>query len=387
MSPTVPPISVITTSTSSVGEREDALLDLVGDVRDDLHRLAEVRARALLGEHRLVDRAGRGVRAPGERHVDEALVVTEVEVGLALVVGDEHLAVLEGVHRAGVDVDVRVELLHRDPQAPALEQPPERRRGEPLAEARCHTTGHEDVLGQPPNLRVRCRAELLICSPDAPDRARPATVAPAPDPPGDPGAIRFRRMSETVGAAEPALLERPCRRPEWPKSASRRPPRWRGWQVMAGLALLAIVVRLPSFLSSRHLVFDDGTYGVSVLDMRHGLLPYREVFSAQGPLHFPLLYLGDLLGPAHDRRTARHTDAGRHRGDDRGVGDRASARPAATAGLIAGVLVATSGSMIWTTSQVTGDGPAAGLVVCAVWAALVYRDDPATPARGRSPAS
>ncbi len=50
--------------------------------------------------------------------VDEALVVAEVEVGLALVVGDEHLAVLEGVHRAGVDVDVRVELLHRDPQAP-----------------------------------------------------------------------------------------------------------------------------------------------------------------------------------------------------------------------------------------------------------------------------
>ena len=129
-------------------ERQDALLDLVGDVRDHLHGLAEVLALALLGEHRLVDRAGRRVRAPGERHVDEALVVTEVEVGLALVVGDEHLAVLEGVHRPGIDVDVRVELLHRDPQAPTLQQSPERRRREPLAEARCHTTGHEDVLGQ-----------------------------------------------------------------------------------------------------------------------------------------------------------------------------------------------------------------------------------------------
>ena len=53
---------------------------------------------------------------------------------------------------------------------------------------------------------------------------------------------------------------------------------------------------LPAFFSSRHLVFDDGTYGVSVLDMRHGLAPYRGVFSAQGPLHFSLLYLGDLLG-------------------------------------------------------------------------------------------
>jgi hypothetical protein len=45
--------------------------------------------------------------------------VAEVEVGLAAVVGDEDLAVLERVHRARVDVDVRVELLHRDPEAPA----------------------------------------------------------------------------------------------------------------------------------------------------------------------------------------------------------------------------------------------------------------------------
>ncbi len=127
---------------------EDPLLDLVGDVRDHLHGLAEILALALLGEHRLVDRAGGRVRPAGERHVDETLVVPEVEIGLALVVGDEHLSVLEGVHRAGIDVDVRVELLHRDLQATTLQQPPERRRREPLAEAGCNTTGHEDVLCQ-----------------------------------------------------------------------------------------------------------------------------------------------------------------------------------------------------------------------------------------------
>ena len=47
------------------GERDDALLDLVGDVRDHLHGLAEVLALAFLGEHRLVDRAGRRVRLAG----------------------------------------------------------------------------------------------------------------------------------------------------------------------------------------------------------------------------------------------------------------------------------------------------------------------------------
>ena len=50
----------------------------------------------------------------------------DVEVGLGAVLGDEHLAVLERVHGAGVDVEVGVELLHRDLQAP---------RGQQLAEA------------------------------------------------------------------------------------------------------------------------------------------------------------------------------------------------------------------------------------------------------------
>src|SRR5437763_12792309 len=79
--------------------------------------------------------------------VDEALVVTEVEVRLSPVVGDEHLAVLEGIHRARVDVDVGVELLHRDPQSPGLEKPAERGGCQTLAERAGNTAGHEYVLG------------------------------------------------------------------------------------------------------------------------------------------------------------------------------------------------------------------------------------------------
>ena len=101
MSPTVPPISVITTSTSGIaGHPGDALLDLVGDVRDDLHGAAEVVPVPLLADHLVVDRAGRDVGVAGEVLVDEALVVAQVEVGLGAVVGDEHLAVLERAHGA-----------------------------------------------------------------------------------------------------------------------------------------------------------------------------------------------------------------------------------------------------------------------------------------------
>ena len=52
MSPTVPPISVMTTSTrSGLAAGHDPRLDLVGDVRDDLHGVAEVLAAPLLGDH------------------------------------------------------------------------------------------------------------------------------------------------------------------------------------------------------------------------------------------------------------------------------------------------------------------------------------------------
>ncbi len=129
-------------------EPVDPALDLVGDVRDHLDGLAEVVAAPLGRQHRRVDRSGGGVRVAGEVLVDEALVVPEVEVGLAPVVGDEHLAVLERVHGARVDVDVRVELLHRDAQAARLQQPPERRRRDALPEGRRHASRDEDVLGQ-----------------------------------------------------------------------------------------------------------------------------------------------------------------------------------------------------------------------------------------------
>ena len=156
-------------------EAADAPLDLVGDVRDDLHGAAEVVAPPLGGQHRLVDRAGRGVRGPRQVLVDEALVVAEVEVGLAAVVGDEHLAVLERVHGARVDVDVRVELLHRDPQAPHLQEPAERGGREALAQGAGHAAGHEDVLRR--NTFFRSHRSRLA-SPSAATRAwSPRTVA------------------------------------------------------------------------------------------------------------------------------------------------------------------------------------------------------------------
>ena len=124
-------------------------LDFVGDVRNDLHGLAQELAAAFLLDDRQIDLAGRVVRIARQRAVGEPLVVAQVEVGLAAVVEHVDFAVLIGAHRARIDVDVRIELLHPDAQAAAFEQHADRGAGQPLAERTDHAAGHENMLGHP----------------------------------------------------------------------------------------------------------------------------------------------------------------------------------------------------------------------------------------------
>ena len=170
MSPTVPPdLGDEHVRPGELGEPVHAALDLVGDVRDDLHGAAQVVAAALLGDHGVVDAAGGDVGVALDELVQEALVVAQVEVGLGAVLGDEHLAVLERAHGARIDVDVRVELLARDLEPALFEQPADGRRGDALAEPADDAAGDEDVLGHAP-------CALLVSIP--PFRTQPSSNAP-----------------------------------------------------------------------------------------------------------------------------------------------------------------------------------------------------------------
>ena len=115
------------------GHLAHGVLDFVGDVGNDLDGFAEVVAAALLEDDLLVDAAGGVVVVARKGRVGEALVVAEVEVGLSAVVGDEDLAVLEGRHGAGIDVEVGIELHQVDAQAAALKQAADGGRRETLA--------------------------------------------------------------------------------------------------------------------------------------------------------------------------------------------------------------------------------------------------------------
>lgn len=115
------------------------------------------------------------------------------------------------------------------------------------------------------------------------------------------------------------------------------------------IALGAVALRIPAYLANRHLGFDDGVYGASAVAMRAGGLPFRDVFSSQGPLFLPLIWLFDLLG-------LRTLDAPRLLALASAAGlvlatwsaARALDLSAGATALAAG-LVATSGSVLWVT--------------------------------------
>src|SRR5262249_20226768 len=71
----------------------------------------------------------------------------EVEVGLGAIVENVDFAVLVGAHGAGIDVDVRVELLQPDAEPTSFEEHTDGGAGQPLAERAYDAAGDEDVLG------------------------------------------------------------------------------------------------------------------------------------------------------------------------------------------------------------------------------------------------
>ena len=100
----------------------DKILDRVCDVRNHLDGRAKVIAAALLGNDVLINLAGADTVALGCGPSGEALVVTEVEIGLSAVVGDEDFAMLIGRHRSRIDVEIGIELAQTDLVAARLQQ-------------------------------------------------------------------------------------------------------------------------------------------------------------------------------------------------------------------------------------------------------------------------
>ena len=163
--------------------------------------------------------------------------------------------------------------------------------------------------------------------------------------------------------------------PAPPSAAADAPARrWPPLDVTV-LVVASVLIRLPTYLAERHLTFDDGVYGVSALAMRDGEIPFRDVFSPQGPAWLPLVWLFDLLG-------GRTATSPRLYPLVAGVvltlatyacGRRLTDR---TGALVAAGCTVLAGSVLWVTSPIAADGPAMAWAMAALAVALAHRERP-----------
>ena len=123
------------------------VLNLVSDMRNNLNGITQILAATFLSDDRGVHLAGGRIRCTRQVHIQEAFVMADIEVGFRAVLSHENLTVLEGIHRAGIDVDVGVELLHHHMQPPGTKEPSQAGGGQPLTQRRDDTACHKDVLG------------------------------------------------------------------------------------------------------------------------------------------------------------------------------------------------------------------------------------------------
>ena len=103
-------------------------------MRDHLHRLPEIDPRTLIGQHAFIDLTGREIVETGKITTREAFVVTKVQISFRPIIKDIDLAVLKGTHRAGVDVQIRIEFLQDHLQSATLQKRAQGSRRQSLAQ-------------------------------------------------------------------------------------------------------------------------------------------------------------------------------------------------------------------------------------------------------------
>ncbi|GGC85493.1 hypothetical protein GCM10007418_01590 [Halopseudomonas salina] len=69
----------------------------------------------------------------------------QIQIGFSAIMGDKDFTMLERTHGARIDIDIGIELEHRDFQTPSLEDGGQGRRGNAFAQRRYNTTRDEDV--------------------------------------------------------------------------------------------------------------------------------------------------------------------------------------------------------------------------------------------------
>ena len=110
------------------------ILDFVGDMRDDLDGFAQIFPTSFLADDGFINLPGGEVVHLVHPGGNETFIMAQIQVGFRAVVGDEDFAVLERTHRAGVHIDIWVQLDHGDFKAARFEDGGKRCGGDTLTQ-------------------------------------------------------------------------------------------------------------------------------------------------------------------------------------------------------------------------------------------------------------
>jgi len=91
-------------------------------VGNDLNSLSQVISSSLLLNDLLVDLASGDVAVTAQLDAKVSLVVSKIEIGLAAIIENEALAMLERIEKTSVGVDIRIGFDRRDSKTKSLEK-------------------------------------------------------------------------------------------------------------------------------------------------------------------------------------------------------------------------------------------------------------------------
>ncbi len=131
-----------------------------------------------------------------------------------------------------------------------------------------------------------------------------------------------------------------------------------GQAAVAATVLLGAWFRLPPILTHGPVNYDDGVFAAVSAALRRGDLPYREIIGTQGPFYYALLWLTGVVS-GHWEGSARLAPFAAGVVLVALAVALARAAGGRMAAVTAGILVATSGSLLRATAPAESDGIAA----------------------------
>ena len=124
----------------------ETALDLVGNMRDDLDGASAVISAPLFLQDAPVNLSRGDVGVFIQVLVDKTLVVSQIQICLGAVVGDEDFSVLDRIHGARIDVDIRIEFLHGDLIAARFQKAAQRGCGDAFSKTRYDASGDKYIF-------------------------------------------------------------------------------------------------------------------------------------------------------------------------------------------------------------------------------------------------